>query len=330
MKVAVLMGGLSAEREVSLSSGKAVARGLESRGHHVSESDVQGHSSGRWEAFDRVLGSRVVREADVVFIALHGDEGENGTVQALLELRRRPYTGSRVLASALAMDKVMSKKMFDLAGIPNPEWALVSSRSSSDEILAAVESVGGIPSVVKPVDQGSTVGVTVVRGQDCLEGAVEEAGKFSERVLVERYIPGREVTVSVLGDEALPLVEIIPEGGFYDYECKYTKGMSRYVCPAVVSKKRTREIQDLALKAFRLLGCEGFGRVDLRLTEEEDPFFLEINTVPGMTATSLVPMAARAVGIEFPELVERICLLALQRDRSDSRRRDGETVRPRE
>ncbi len=315
MNITVLMGGLSPEREVSLSSGAAVGKGLEERGHRVKVLDVHDSGGDRWAAFERAVRCREIEEAEVVFIALHGDEGENGTVQALLDLRGKPYTGSGVLASALAMDKVMTKKIFDLGGIPNPEWALISPLAGEGEVLSAIESVGGIPVVTKPIDQGSTVGISIVREPGCLMEAVSEAGKYSERVLIERYIAGRELTVAILGGDALPLIEIVPEGGFYDYRCKYTKGQSRYVCPANLPPEKTRKIQDLALEAFGLLDCGGFARVDLRLNEDDEPFFLEINTAPGMTSTSLVPMAAMAVGIDFPELVERICLLALGRGR---------------
>ncbi len=313
MNIAVLMGGLSPERDVSLASGAAVGKGLKERGHRVRVLDVYDAEGDRWAAFERAIRSTEVEEAEVVFLALHGDEGENGTVQALLDLQGKPYTGSGVMASALAMDKVMTKRIFDLGGIPNPEWVVVSPSAGGSEIRSAIESIGGIPVVTKPIDQGSTVGISIVRDAQCLTEATEEAGKYSEHVLVERYIPGRELTVAIFGSEALPLVEIVPEGGFYDYTCKYTKGKSRYVCPAEIEAGKTHEIQELARKAFDLLDCEGFARVDLRLTDDGRPFFLEINTVPGMTATSLVPMAAKAAGIEFPELVERICLLALGR-----------------
>jgi len=311
MNIVVLMGGLSAERDVSLASGKAVAEALRARGHGVTLVDISGAPDDRWAAFETALDRPDLTGAEVVFLALHGDEGEDGTIQALLELRGLCYTGSGVLGSALAMDKEMSKKVFDLGGIPTPEWTMVPSAADEGEVRRALDRVGGLPAVVKPVDQGSTVGVSIVRDARSVDEAISGAAAFSERVLIERYIPGREVTVSILGDEALPLVEIVPEGGFYDYECKYTKGKSRYICPAEIPEDRTRRIQDLGLKAFGLLGCAGFGRVDLRLAEDGSPFFLEINTIPGMTGTSLVPMAAKAVGIEFPDLVERICRLAM-------------------
>jgi D-alanine-D-alanine ligase len=313
MKITVLMGGLSPERDVSLNSGAAVAKALKERGHDVRTLDIQGERDDRWGAFERALNSGEVDEAEVIFIALHGEEGENGTVQALLELKGKPYTGSGVLASALAMDKVMTKRVFDLGSVPNPQWALVQASATEEDVSIAIAPLGGIPVVTKPIDQGSTVGISIVQDAGCLMNAIEEAGKFSERVLIERYIPGRELTVTVLGSEALPLVEIVPEGGFYDYECKYTKGKSQYICPAEIPQDKTREIQDLALRAFDLLGCEGFARLDLRLSDNGEPSFLEINTAPGMTALSLVPMAAKAVGIDFPDLVERICLLGLDR-----------------
>jgi D-alanine-D-alanine ligase len=313
MKITVLMGGLSPEREVSLNSGAAVAKALKARGHDVRSLDVQGNRDDRWGAFERAMNSREVAEAEVVFIALHGEEGENGTVQALLDLKGKPYTGSGVLASALAMDKVMTKRVFDLGSVPNPQWALVPASAAEEDVSIAIAPLGGVPVVTKPIDQGSTVGISIVQDADGLMDAVEEAGRFSEQVLIERYIPGRELTVTILGGDSLPLVEIVPEGGFYDYRCKYTSGKSQYICPAEIPEEKAREIQDLAFRAFDLLGCEGFARVDLRLSDEGDPFFLEINTVPGMTALSLVPMAAKAVGIDFPDLVERICLMGLDR-----------------
>lgn len=324
MKIVVLMGGLSAEREVSLSSGEAVAKGLEAAGHQVALVDVSGEGGDRWTPFRRAVDSPEIEGSEVVFIALHGDEGEDGTIQALLDLKGVPYTGSGVLGSAVAMDKEMSKKLFDLGGVPTPEWALLPADGSEAEIVEAVETVGGVPLVVKPADQGSTVGISLVCDAGDVGRAVDKAGRFCRTLIVERYIPGREVTVSILGAEALPLVEIIPEGGFYDYKCKYTKGKSRYVVPAEIPGDTTERIQKLALKAFHLLGCGGFGRVDLRLTEDGAPYLLEINTIPGMTDTSLVPMAAKAVGIEFPQLVERICLLALERETT----RKGQTARP--
>jgi D-alanine-D-alanine ligase len=314
MRIAVLMGGMSPERDVSLRSGRAVAEGLRSRAHEVKVIDVFDADGDRWRAYSRALENRDVCDAEVVFLALHGDEGEDGTVQAFLETLGKPYTGSGVLASALAMDKIMSKRIFDFGGIPNPEWAVVEPLDGEPVAAAQAERVGGWPVVVKPVDQGSTVGISIVRAPGDLRSALALARSYSGRVLLERYVAGRELTVAVLGEEPLPLVEIVPEGGFYDYECKYTKGKSRYVCPAELGAEDTRGIQDLSLRAYRLLGCEGFARVDLRLSESGKPYFLEINTIPGMTELSLVPMAARAAGIEFPELVDRIARMAVEKE----------------
>ncbi|MDI6808784.1 MAG: D-alanine--D-alanine ligase [Candidatus Eisenbacteria bacterium] len=334
-KVVVLMGGTSAERNVSLSSGKGITLALEKKGWSVipidtglgrvlprSELELLPHTSSTQvvavkneERAVDVVKMKEVKDTDVVFIALHGGIGEDGTLQALLDLVGVSYTGSGVLASALAMDKVMAKRVFIANGIPTPEWFLLSSKDSVQEYESSVDALGGYPVVVKPNDQGSTVGTTIVEKKSALGEAVECACRYSNEILVERYIPGREITVAVLGDEVLPIVEIEPENEMYDYECKYTKGKSKYTVPAKLSVEKTREIQELGLRAFRALKCSGFARVDLRLSPEGKPYCLELNTVPGMTETSLVPMAAKAVGIDFPELIERICELAAKKER---------------
>jgi len=334
-KIVVLMGGTSFEREVSLSTGKGVTLALEKKGWSVipidtglgkvlprSELELLPRTSSTQlvavkdeERAVDVVKMKEVKDTDVVFIALHGGIGEDGTLQALLDLVGVSYTGSGVLSSALAMDKVMAKKVFIANGIPTPEWFLLSSKDSVREYESGVDILGGYPVVVKPNDQGSTVGTTIVEKESTLSEAVECAGRYSNEILVERYIPGREITVAVLGDEALPIVEIEPEKGMYDYESKYTKGKSKYTVPAKLSVETTREVQELGLRAFRALKCSGIARVDFRLSPEGKPYCLEVNTVPGMTETSLVPMAAKAVGIDFPELIERICELAAKKER---------------
>jgi len=334
------MGGTSAEREVSLASGEAIVKALKKAGHQVVALDTGLgkkllHNEGKYlpggvkrkppdvSELER-RGKQLALEAihsfdfskvDVVFLALHGGQGEDGTIQALLELTGKPYTGSGVLSSALAMNKAMSKKIFEREGILTPEWFLIEEFQLSplSSIAEKIEKGFGFPCVIKPNDQGSTVGLSVVKERGELERAFASARKFSHQFLVERYIPGRELTVGILGEVPLPVVEIIPEHGIYDYECKYTHGKSNYVCPAEIPEDKSQEIQSLGLRAFRALGCEGYGRVDFRFGEDGRFYCLEVNTLPGMTSLSLVPMAAKALGIDFPELVDRIVQLALKK-----------------
>jgi len=227
----------------------------------------------------------------------------------------KPYTGSGVLASALAMNKAMSKKIFEREGILTPDWFLVeaSDLCNLSPIADRVERKLGFPCVVKPNDQGSTVGLTIVNEKGELKKAFDFAKKFSTQSLVEKYISGRELTVGILGDQALPVVEIVPEHGVYDYECKYTSGKSKYIAPAEIPEDRAKEIQVIGLKAYKALGCEGYARADFRFGEDDRFYCLEVNTLPGMTAHSLVPKAAKAIGIDFPKLVDKIARLALKK-----------------
>lgn len=335
MRIVVLMGGMSPEREISLRTGAGVTRALVSLGHEVALLDTgTGKLLQRGElraslaahgglapttlpataagaTLERFVRS-MPQSVDLVFVALHGGDGENGTLQAVLDLAQIPYTGSGVLASALAMDKAMSKRIFVQEGIPTPEWverwapedpARPWHPELSDEDLARL---GGFPIVVKPNDQGSTVGVTVVEGRTRLRDAFLAARRYGRLALVERYIPGREVTVSVLDGRALPVVEIIPEGGFYDYEHKYTSGASRYEVPAKLPPETSERLLSLGLRACRALRCRGVARVDFRLHEDGTPYCLEVNTVPGMTEMSLVPKAAQAAGMSYEDLVRAI------------------------
>jgi D-alanine-D-alanine ligase len=345
LKILVLMGGTSAERDVSLSSGEAIVQALKDVGHRVLALDAaQGQKllsdDGKYlpggvkqkppdvaelerkskQAALEAIHSFDFSDVDVVFLALHGGQGEDGTIQALLDLTGKPYTGSGVLASALAMDKAMSKKIFEQEGIRTPEWFLIDDFDPSNTPLISkrIENEFGFPCVVKPNNQGSTVGLTVVNDKKDLRKALECARDYSSRILVERYIAGRELTVGVLGDMPLPVVEIIPEHGIYDYECKYTHGKSNYICPAEISEEKSKEIQAVGLKAFVALGCEGYARVDFRYGEDEELYCLEVNTLPGMTSLSLVPMGAKALGIDFPQLVDRIARLALRKGKSRS------------
>jgi len=346
VKVAVLYGGTSAERDVSIVSGRAIGLALAKAGHEVLLVDPAAGDApvGAVEADSAAaisteapavmveeggalaaVSGEAVAMADVVFVALHGGTGEDGTVQGLLELAGKRYTGSGVLASALAMDKRLSKMVFVDVDVPTPPWRILTDpraeRSVSgspslpgdldlDEASRAVEELGGYPIVVKPNDQGSTVGLTIVEEDRRLAPAVKLAAEYSRHVLVEQYVAGREMTVAVFGDEALPVVEIVPKKGVYDYEAKYTKGMSRYVCPAEVTGAEASALAGHAVRAFRALGCRDYARVDFRLSESGLPVCLEVNTCPGMTETSLVPMAARAAGMGFGALVSGIVEMA--------------------
>jgi D-alanine-D-alanine ligase len=249
-----------------------------------------------------------IRDADLVFIALHGTYGEDGTIQAALELAGKAYTGSGVLASAVAMDKAMSKRVFEREAIPTPHWVVLEAGVPGRTIDTSL--LGGYPLVVKPNAEGSTVGLTIVRHPSELDPALEVAARHDTQVLVEQYIEGRELTVAVVGEEAYPVVEIKPKSGFYDYESKYTKGKTEYICPAPLDKELARHLRELSVECADVLGCRGCVRVDFRLSEEDEPYVLELNTVPGMTPTSLVPMAAQAKGLSYDQLVGRIVDLA--------------------
>jgi D-alanine-D-alanine ligase len=243
-------------------------------------------------------------ETDVIFLALHGGTGEDGTIQALLDLTGIPYTGSGHLASALAMDKDLSKHLFRRAGVPTADWLMAPA--TADEVARGL----GFPVIVKPSKQGSTVGLSLVRDPALLQDAITEAFRHDDEVMLEAFVPGRELTVGILGGEALPVGEIIPVKELYDYECKYTPGMAREIFPAELSPEQTAELQELAKAAFRALKLSGCARIDFRMTPEGEFFCLEANTLPGMTELSLIPQAAAAAGISFPELCDRIAHLA--------------------
>ena len=291
--VTVLMGGWSAEREVSLDSGKAVAKALGAGGYEVDTVDV-GHD---------VAAALVALEPrpDAVFNALHGRWGEDGNVQGVLNILGLPYTHSGLLASAMAMDKVVAKRLFAATGITCPEGIVVDI----DAVLAG--HVMEPPYVVKPINEGSSVGVHIVMAGDNYPGIDRAAWKFGSEVLVERYIPGRELTVVVMGDKSLGVTELQPHKGFYDYEAKYTDGKTTHLCPAPLSEKISHMAMDAALEAHRALGCRGVSRADFRYDDtDHDPgklYLLEINTQPGMTPLSLVPEQAAQIGIDFGALV---------------------------
>ncbi len=259
-----------------------------------------------------------VENPDVCFVALHGRFGEDGTVQGLLEILGYPYTGSGVLASALGIDKIASKKIFKADGIPTPDFAAANRSEFAADPVGVEERIMrevGLPAAVKPSREGSTIGMTIVKEASKLRGALECAFRFDENALAEEFIEGVEVTVGILGNDdprALPTLEIATKTGFYDYRTKYTKGLSEHIIPARIPEEQRALAQELAIKAHRALGCRGFSRVDLIVDKRGDPYVLEVNTIPGMTELSLFPDAARAAGIEFDELVERIVEMALE------------------
>ena len=332
MRITVLTGGTSSERDVALASAAQVVRALRSRGHDVAVVDTarglipeadesamlatrvgaEPPSIAHLRALERGLflsglaALPVIRDADVLFLALHGGPGEDGTLQTLLEMVGVPYTGSGRLGSAMAMDKDISKRLFRDGGIPTAEWLMAPVTTES------VAKAIGWPAVVKPSKQGSTVGLTVVREPGELDAAIELAARYDDEVMVERFVPGRELTVGILDGEALAVGEIIPRHELFDYECKYTPGMSEEIFPADLPAEVSDECRRLGLVAHEVLKLGGYSRVDFRLTAEGGLFCLEVNTLPGMTATSLMPQSAGALGIDFPELCERICRAALR------------------
>lgn len=304
LKVAVLCGGPSPEHEVSLSSGEKVFRALDQE-KFVPKLIVWGRG------YTPPLTVGEFKRFDLVFIAMHGPFGEDGTVQAFVEILGVPYTGSGVVASRLGMDKVASKLLFRSAGILTPEYKIAERFGQG---LQALETVG-LPCVVKPSSQGSSVGVSIVRREHDFKRAFAEAVKFDGRAIVERFIKGREINAGILGNQkpaALPLIEIVPKKEFFDYEAKYDPAMAEEITPAPLDRKTTMGMQEIALRAYRALGCRGFARVDMFLGEGGKIYVSEVNTIPGLTENSLLPKEARAAGIAFPELLEMIIDFALE------------------
>jgi D-alanine-D-alanine ligase len=332
MNITVLMGGTSSERNVSLASGIRIVQALRGNGHNVialdpargmiSDAEQRELATGKvgteppsLEALSKfaegtflpnLTSMKEIKNADVAFLALHGGQGEDGTIQALLDMAHVNYTGSGHLSSALAMDKDLSKKLFRVADVKTADWLMAPATTEQ------VEGMLGLPVIVKPSKQGSTVGLTLVKKRNDLPGAIKEALKYDDEVMIERFVPGRELTVGVLGDVALPVGEIISKHEIYDYECKYTAGMATEEFPARISPEATERVQKQALAAFKSLKLKGYARIDFRLTTEGEFYCLEANTLPGMTELSLIPQGAAAMGIKFPELCERIVKLALE------------------
>jgi D-alanine-D-alanine ligase len=335
LRVAVLFGGTSAERDVSIASGSQVVQALRQAGHDVIPVDT---ATGVLDAeAEKTLLSGGVPQlppeetsldllrtgdatsltkapelngVDVLFLALHGGAGEGGTLQALLDLTGIPYTGTGMLGSAVAMDKDIAKRLMLLAGVPTAPWLM------APVLLEDVEVMIGFPCVVKPSKQGSTVGLTVVRQASDLDAAVELAARFDDEVMIEKFIPGRELTVPVLGEDALPVGEIISKNEIFDYEAKYQPGGAEEIFPADLTGPQAVEVQGLALKVHSALKLRGFSRVDFRMDPDGVFWCLEANTLPGMTAASLFPKGAAAAGINFPQVCERLCRLAIEEHRS--------------
>ncbi len=288
-KVAVLKGGPSSERAISLKSGAAIAAGLRVAGYDVIEVDVTGHSL------------NLPEPVEAVFIALHGEFGEDGQIQQILENLKIPYTGSNPDACRNSFDKRLSKEIFVRSGIPTAPYEIVGPGERFSLPL---------PVVVKPPCQGSTIGIFKVSHPDEWDAALRESLKYDGQIIVETFIPGRELTVGIVGNSALPAIEILAPDGWYDFDAKYSKGQSRHLCPAPLDKELSDRIRDIALQTFRELGCRGLGRVDFRLTESGELFVLEMNNIPGFTETSLLPEAAQAAGIPFPALCRQIMEMA--------------------
>jgi D-alanine-D-alanine ligase len=309
MKIAVLLGGRSAEREVSLRTGKAVFDALQQKGFHAVTIDVD----------ENIVENLKKEKADLVFLALHGKYGEDGTIQGLLELMGIPYTGPGVLASAIAIDKIMTKKILVFSGIPTPEYMFINKHvfaANPEKTFEQIKKELSLPVVVKAPTQGSSIGVAFVHREEEIIPGLKLAMEYDEEILIEKMIPGVEVTASVLGNRdpvVLPLIEIVTTTGVYDYETKYTVGMSDHIIPPRLPAEVQQEIQRIALKTYQAIGCRGLSRVDFIVDKDFKPYVLEVNTIPGMTATSLFPDAARAAGLEFPDLVAKIIELAMEK-----------------
>jgi D-alanine-D-alanine ligase len=303
-KIAVLMGGPGSERDVSLATGRGVSKALRSLGAEVVEVDVHDENFA------------LPKDVDLAFITIHGTFGEDGQLQEILEERGVPYTGDGVEASQAAFDKILSKEKFREYDVVTPEWEVIE---------AGQRPTISVPLVVKPARQGSTVGVVIVKDASELDSAMAEAAKYDRKLLIEKFVSGRELTIGILGDQALPILEIIPKGGFYDFNNKYpflnpqAGGAAEHVCPAKIDPNKTKQIQKQALHAFRALGLVVYGRVDVLLPDSGNPFVLEVNTIPGMTEASLLPEAAAAAGINYVDLCARI--IALSRARAERSRR---------
>ena len=309
-RVGVLMGGPSSERDISIKSGKAVFRALKKNNINAVSYELAMplNTNGYIQSVKEKIGAM---DIDIAFIALHGEFGEDGTIQKILEEIKIPYAGSKTRASKLAIDKIDSREIFEKNNIPMPRYNVVvrgevlPDEPVSDNIKIFFEELS-VPIVVKPSTQGSSIGLSMVDSENSLYKAVSNAFKYSDRVIIEEYIEGREITVGILEDRALPVVEIIPKNRFFDFEAKYNKGATDYKVPAEIDKEKYRECQEMALLAHKVLGARFFSRVDMILDKDGTPYILELNTIPGLTETSLLPLAAAEAGIDFNQLVLKI------------------------
>ena len=312
-RIAVLMGGRSLERDVSLKSGNRVYEALREKGFRVTKLDVD----------ESLVINLRQNPVDLVYIALHGKYGEDGTVQELLEILGIPYTGPGVYSSIVGFDKALSKEIFIRKGIPTPDYFTLSTGSFREMgaagVLDRVVDVLGLPIVAKPACQGSALGIKIVHNKDELPSALIGALSYDDKVILEKYIKGKEVSVSVLGDEkpeVLPVVEVSTKKEYFDFESMYSMGQTEYFIPARLPEELLERIQDIAIKVHTVLDCRDVSRIDIMVSEEGEPYVLELNTSPGMTETSLLPMAAAAKGIEFSDLVEMLVGFALKRKRA--------------
>jgi len=297
-RIAVLMGGPSSEREISLKSGNCVLEALKEAQLNVTAFDV-----------NRELPDRLIKgKIDLVFIALHGKPGEDGTIQGMLDILNIPYTGSGVLASALSMDKIASKRLFQIAGIPTAKFKAISK----DKPCTA-NPLKNFPVVIKPSTEGSTIGVSIVKKESEFKKALETAFRYDDNIMCEKYIDGKEIAIGILEEKALPVIEIIPKSGFYDFNAKYRKKLTDFVVPAELQEEKSAQIKQIALNAHNVLGCTGMSRADMKLDSKLNPYVLEINTIPGLTETSLLPKAAQAAGISFRKLCLRLLDLAIKK-----------------
>ena len=329
--IIVLLGGTSPEREVSKESGKSIYEALIRLGFNVKIIDP-GYGLNQPENVEEYfskndfaeisnrniidsINSKMFDGIDLVFLALHGKWGEDGVIQSLLELRGLKYTGSGVLSSALAMDKIKSKILFANNNVSTPDWFVVKSDNHKlKNIVAEIENRFGLPCVIKSNDSGSSIGMTICFKVEEIESAIKKAEEYSSSILIEEYIEGKEMTVGILGDKIFPVLEIKPKSGLYDYASKYTDGMTEYIVPADISQIISEHLQQQALLAYNSIGCSVYGRVDFRLSSNNKPYCLEVNNLPGMTSNSLVPKMAKAAGINFDKLCEKIVKLSLEND----------------
>jgi len=308
-RIGILMGGASTEREISLKSGSAVYEALKNNNYNVIPLDLT------TEIEKEVISMIKKADISIAFIALHGRFGEDGTIQKILEDLRIPYTGSGKTASRIAMDKVASRKIFQHHNIPVPKFIVVNKKKEySLEMIA--EALKTLPLVVKPATQGSSVGVSLIHDFQDLDKAVSLAFQFSSKIIIEEYIKGRELTVGILEDKPLPIIEIVPKEKFFDYRAKYQSGKTNYVVPAELPDNITKNVQEIGLRAHKAINCKAFSRIDLILDLENRPVILEINSIPGLTLTSLLPKAASALNIDFSELCLRLIRLALCQKRN--------------